>query len=120
MVNAERIALMRRGSALVNAARGGLVDYDAVADAILSGQLGGAAFDVFPEEPVDFGHRLFALASEGFNVVVTPHIAGASTETALRAADGVAEEVRRFLDDEPPLNSLVSFTTASTVPGPSL
>ena len=104
---------MRRGSALVNAARGGLVDYDAVAEAIASGQLGGAAFDVFPEEPVDFSHRLFSLAAEGFNVVLTPHIAGASTETAQRAADGVAEEVRRFLDGEPALNPLVDFAASS-------
>jgi D-3-phosphoglycerate dehydrogenase len=114
MVNAERIALMRRGSALVNAARGGLVDYDAVAEAIASGQLGGAAFDVFPEEPVDFGHRLFSLAAEGFNVVLTPHIAGASTETAQRAADGVAEEVRRYLDGEPALNPLVDFEASAS------
>lgn len=116
MVNAERIGLMRRGSALVNAARGGLVDYDAVVEAIASGQLGGAAFDVFPEEPVDFSHRLFSLAAEGFNVVLTPHIAGASTETAQRAAAGVAEEVRRFLDGEPALNPLVDFAASSATP----
>lgn len=51
LVSAERLALMRPGSYLVSAARGGLVDYDAVTDAIVSGQLGGAAFDVFPSEP---------------------------------------------------------------------
>lgn len=106
MVNAERIALMRPGSLLVNAARGGLVDYDAVADAIESKQLGGAAFDVYPEEPVDFNHRLFSLAHEGHDVVLTPHIAGASKQTAQRAADGVAEEVRRYLDGEPARNPL--------------
>jgi D-3-phosphoglycerate dehydrogenase len=106
MVNAERINLMRPGSLLVNAARGGLVDYDAVADAIENGQLGGAAFDVYPEEPVDFTHRLFSLAHDGHDVVVTPHIAGASKQTAQRAADGVAEEVRRYLDGEPALNPL--------------
>jgi D-3-phosphoglycerate dehydrogenase len=112
MVNAERISLMRPGSLLVNAARGGLVDYDAVAEAIESRQLGGAAFDVYPEEPVDFGHRLFSLAHDGYDVVLTPHIAGASKETAQRAADGVAEEVRRFMDGEPALNPLVDTSTA--------
>ncbi|NJC21539.1 D-3-phosphoglycerate dehydrogenase [Arthrobacter pigmenti] len=106
MVNADRIALMRPGSLLVNAARGGLVDYDAVATAIESGHLGGAAFDVFPEEPVDFSHRLFSLAHEGHDVVVTPHIAGASKQTAQRAAAGVAEEVRRYVQGEPALNPL--------------
>lgn len=107
MVNAERIALMRDGSRIVNAARGGLVDYDAVADAIESGKLAGAAFDVYPEEPVDFNRRIFALAATGYDVVLTPHIAGASRETADRAADGVAEEIRRFLNGEPLLNPLV-------------
>ena len=75
--------------------------------AIDSGHLGGAAFDVYPEEPVDFGHRLFALAREGRDLVLTPHIAGASRETAERAATGVAEEVRRFLAGEPALHPLV-------------
>lgn len=106
MVNADRLGLMRPGSRLVNAARGGLVDYYAVADAIESGRLAGAAFDVYPQEPVDFSHRLFSLAAKGHDVVLTPHIAGASVETAVRAADGVAEEVRRHLAGEPPLNPI--------------
>jgi D-3-phosphoglycerate dehydrogenase len=113
MVNADRIALMPRGSLLVNAARGGLVDYDAVAEAIADGRLAGAAFDVYPEEPVDFSHPLFALAREGSDVVVTPHIAGASRETALRAARGVAEELRRYLSGEPALHPLVEGTPAA-------
>lgn len=108
MVDAARLALMRPGSRLVNAARGGLVDYDAVADAIESGQLAGAAFDVYPQEPVDFSHRLFSLAAQGRDVVLTPHIAGASVETAVRAAEGVAEEVRRHLTGEAPLNPIVA------------
>ncbi|MGW8482134.1 2-hydroxyacid dehydrogenase [Microbacterium sp. NPDC055903] len=108
MVDADTIGLMKPGALLVNAARGGLVDYDAVATAIESGQLGGAAFDVYPEEPVDFDHALFRLAHEGKDVVLTPHIAGASQETAVRAARGVAEEVRRFLAGEAALNPLVA------------
>lgn len=110
IVNAERLALMHPGALLVNSARGGLVDYDAVASALAAGTLGGAAFDVFPEEPADFSHPLFGLAAEGANLVLTPHIAGASVPTAQRAADGVAEEVRRFLAGEPALNPLVDGT----------
>lgn len=106
MVDAATLALMKPGALLVNAARGGLVDYDAVASALASGALGGAAFDVYPEEPVDFDHALFRLAEEGKDVVLTPHIAGASQETAVRAARGVAEEVRRFLGGLPALNPL--------------
>jgi D-3-phosphoglycerate dehydrogenase len=97
LVSARRLALMRPGSYLVNAARGGLVDYDAVTDAVVSGRLGGVAVDVFPSEPADFSHPLFAAARAGHNIVMTPHIAGASTQTAYRAAEGVAQELGRFL-----------------------
>lgn len=107
LVNADRLRLMPAGARLVNAARGGLVDYDAVADAVESGRLAGAAFDVYPGEPVDFGLRLIALAKGGYDVVLTPHIAGASKETAERAAAGAAEEVRRYLDGLPALHGLV-------------
>ncbi len=107
IVNAERLALLPDGAVLVNAARGGLVDYEAVADAIETGRLRAAAFDVFPSEPVDFSSRLLTLAKDGHDIVLTPHIAGASTQTAQRAADGVAEEVRRYLDGEPALHALV-------------
>ncbi|WP_300342619.1 2-hydroxyacid dehydrogenase [Nesterenkonia sp.] len=107
MVNAELLERMPPGGLLVNAARGGVVDYDAVAESLQRGHLAGAAFDVYPEEPVDFGHKLFELARKGHDLVLTPHIAGASRETARRAAEGVAEEVRRFLDGEAALNPLV-------------
>ncbi|MFJ4173127.1 2-hydroxyacid dehydrogenase [Microbacterium sp. NPDC089696] len=113
MVNADTLALMKPGALLVNAARGGLVDYDAVADSIETGGLGGAAFDVYPEEPVDFDHALFRLAKDGRDVVVTPHIAGASQETAVRAARGVADELRRFLHGEPVMHPLTDGVRAA-------
>lgn len=117
MVNRERLALMPPGALLVNAARGGLVDYDSVADALESGHLGGAAFDVYPSEPADFGHRLFQLAHRGHDLVLTPHIAGASVETARRAAEGTAQEVSRFLTGEPALNPLVEGEDLLTTRG---
>ncbi|WP_424217160.1 2-hydroxyacid dehydrogenase (plasmid) [Streptomyces sp. BI20] len=97
MIDAERIALMPRGSVLVNCARGALLDYDAVCDALDSGQLAGAAFDVYPVEPVPADSRL--LTTPG--VVMTPHIAGASQEVAHKAARIVAAEVDRWLRGEP-------------------
>jgi len=112
VVNASRLALMRPGAIVVNAARGGLVDYDAVADALASGHLGGAALDVFPTEPVDMCLRLLKLAEEGRNVVLSPHVAGASRETARRAAAGTAEELRRHLDGEPALHPVRSGAMA--------
>lgn len=97
LIGAAQLARMRPGSVLVNCARGALADYDAVLDALDSGQLFAAGFDVFPVEPVPPGSRL--LAHPG--VVMTPHLAGASRDTAHRAAEIVAGEVARFLRGEP-------------------
>ncbi|GAA3712592.1 2-hydroxyacid dehydrogenase [Zhihengliuella alba] len=101
LFSAERIAAMRPGAILVNAARGPLMDYDAAAEALESGRLGGVALDVYPAEPADTDHRLFELARAGANVVLTPHIAGASVETAERAATGVAVDLGNFLAGRP-------------------
>ncbi|MEV6671766.1 2-hydroxyacid dehydrogenase [Streptomyces sp. NPDC051162] len=97
MINRDRIAAMPRGSVLVNCARGALLDYDALCDALDSGQLAGAGLDVFPEEPVPAGSRL--LTTPG--VVLTPHIAGGSRQVAHKAAASVAAEVGRHLRGEP-------------------
>lgn len=113
VVSRARLGLMRPGAYIVNSARGPLVDYDAVADAIEAGRLAGAAFDVFPTEPADFGHRIFALANSGANIVLTPHIAGASRQTALRAAAGVAEDLYRWAKGEPLLHPLSAVPPVS-------
>ncbi|MFG2582772.1 2-hydroxyacid dehydrogenase [Streptomyces malaysiensis] len=97
MISRARIASVPRGAVLVNCARGALVDYDAVCDALESGHLGGAGFDVHPAEPVPAGSRL--LSTPG--IVLTPHIAGASREVAHKAARIVAAEVARYLRGEP-------------------
>lgn len=97
MISTEQLALMPAGSVLVNCARGALVDYDAVCDALDSGHLHGAAFDVFPEEPIPSGSRLLRTP----NIVMTPHLAGASRETAQKAAAIVAADVGRYVRGEP-------------------
>ncbi|MEU5299823.1 2-hydroxyacid dehydrogenase [Streptomyces noursei] len=97
MIGRAQIAAMPRGSVLVNCARGALLDYDAVCDALETGHLAGAGFDVFPEEPVPAGSRL--LTARG--VVLTPHIAGGSQQVAHKAAEIVAAEVGRYLRGEP-------------------
>ena len=97
MIGAAQIAAMPAGSVLVNCARGALLDYDAVCDALDSGHLFGAAFDVFPQEPIPAGSRLLSTP----NIVMTPHLAGASKETAANAAQIVAEDVGRYLRGEP-------------------
>jgi D-3-phosphoglycerate dehydrogenase len=99
MIGADQIALMPRGAVLVNTARGGLLDYDATVDALESGQLGAAAFDVFPSEPVPAGERLLTAP----NVVMTPHLAGATRQTAHRAGSLAAEAVAAYLSGKDPL-----------------
>jgi D-3-phosphoglycerate dehydrogenase / 2-oxoglutarate reductase len=97
MIGAAELARMPRGGVLINCARGSLVDYDAVCDALDSGRLFAAGFDVYPEEPIPADSRL--LRTEG--IVMTPHLAGASRETAHNAARITAEEVARFLNGKP-------------------
>lgn len=88
LIGAAQLAKTKKGVVIVNAARGGLVDEQALADAIASGQVGGAGIDVFATEPTT-ASPLFGLP----NVVVTPHL-GASTEEAQdRAGTDVARSV---------------------------
>src|SRR6185436_11433461 len=76
IIDAEAIARMRDGVRIINAARGELIDLDALVDGLESGKVGGAALDVFPQEPFT-GHPIL----ERDDVVVTPHL-GPSTEEA--------------------------------------
>lgn len=100
LVGRAALARLPEGSYLVNCARGGLLDYDAACDALASGRLAGAAFDVYAQEPPPAGHRLFQLARDGHNVITTPHVAGASRAVAEKAARIVAAEVARFAKGE--------------------
>lgn len=93
MIGAKELARLPRGAVLVNTARGGLLDYDAVVDALESGHLGGAAFDVYAEEPLPATSRLLTAP----RVVLTPHLAGATRQTAERAASLAAAEVATYL-----------------------
>jgi D-3-phosphoglycerate dehydrogenase / 2-oxoglutarate reductase len=97
---AGQFAAMKRGAYFVNTARGALVDYSALTDALRSRHLRGAAIETFGVEPVPADWELLRLD----NVTLTPHIAGASVKTIKFAAQAAAEEVRRFLRGEPPLN----------------
>ena len=97
MIGGKQLAVMPPNAVLINCARGSLVDYDAVCDALDRGHLWGAGFDVFPEEPIPADSRLLKTK----HIVMTPHIAGASKQTAEKAARIAAGEVRRFLANEP-------------------
>ncbi|NNU80246.1 phosphoglycerate dehydrogenase [Halovulum dunhuangense] len=92
ILSAERIAKMKKGARLVNCARGGLVDEAAVAEALKSGHLAGAAFDVFDVEPAT-ENPLFGLD----NVVCTPHLGASTTEAQENVALQVAEQMSDYL-----------------------
>jgi len=89
LFDATRVAAMKRGSVLINSARGGVLDEAAVAAALKSGQLGGAAIDVFESEPLPAG-SVFAGCP---NLVLTPHIAGLSVESNERVSSLIAQRV---------------------------
>ena len=97
MIGADELALMPAGSVLVNSARGGLLDHDALCDALESGHLAAAALDTFPAEPLPPDSRLF----DAPRLVRTPHIAGCSREVAENAAHICADEVARWVAGEP-------------------
>jgi D-3-phosphoglycerate dehydrogenase len=100
MINKETLSQMKKGSYFINTARGPLVNYDDLYEALASGHLRGAMLETFDVEPVPPDNRFLKLP----NVTLTPHIAGASVKTVSYAAGLAAEEVRRYLAGEPALN----------------
>ncbi|SFO37762.1 D-3-phosphoglycerate dehydrogenase [Geodermatophilus obscurus] len=95
LIGAEELATTKRGVIVVNAARGGLVDEAALADALRSGQVGAAGIDVYATEPTT-DSPLFALP----NTVVTPHLGASTTEAQDKAGTAVAHSVRLALQGE--------------------
>jgi D-3-phosphoglycerate dehydrogenase / 2-oxoglutarate reductase len=100
MMGREALLKMKPDATLVNTARGPLLDYDALYEVMSSGHLRGAMLETFAIEPVPVDLPLLKLP----NVTLTPHIAGASVKTVTHAAGLAAEEVRRYLAGEGPLN----------------
>jgi (S)-sulfolactate dehydrogenase len=95
LIDAARIAAMKPGAILVNAARGGVVDEEAVAAALKAGHLGGAALDVFEAEPLTA--EAAAIFAGVPNLILTPHIAGVTVESNSRVSDLVADRVLAHL-----------------------
>jgi len=94
LINAATIEKMKKGARIVNAARGELIDENALAEALKNGKLAGAALDVFAEEPPK-NSPLVGLT----NVIATPHVAGSTTEAQEEVGTQVAVQIRDYLAD---------------------
>ncbi|GHJ37532.1 hypothetical protein Sm713_31410 [Streptomyces sp. TS71-3] len=97
LVNADNLRLLPPGAVLVNSARSGLLDYAPLPELLESGRLGALALDVYDIEPPPSNWPLLSAP----NVVTTPHLAGATRQTAHRAARMSAGEAARHLRGEP-------------------
>jgi phosphoglycerate dehydrogenase-like enzyme len=104
MVDAGFLAAMKDGALLVNAARGVVVDTDALLTELTRGRL-RAALDVTDPEPLPAGHPLWTAPG----LLLTPHVAGAVPETNARAAAAVVEQLARVLAGQPLLNLVDSY-----------
>ncbi len=93
LLNAARLAQVKSGAIVINSARGGVVDEAAVVAALRRGHLGGAALDVFEQEPLKSG----ALFADCPNLILTPHIAGVSLESNERVSELIARKVLEVL-----------------------
>ena len=93
MIGERELSRMRRGSLLINTARGPVVDEAALLQALQSGQLEGAGLDTFDTEPLPSGHPLLALP----NVLLTPHVAGVTRNAALQVANITARNIVDYL-----------------------
>lgn len=96
MIGRAEVARMKRGARLINASRGTVVDLEALAEALKSKRLSGAALDVFPTEPKTAGERFDSPVSRMENVLLTPHIAGNTEEAQKNIGTEVAGKLIRF------------------------
>ncbi|MCU1325468.1 MAG: D-3-phosphoglycerate dehydrogenase [Bryobacterales bacterium] len=112
MIGVREISLMKKGAALINAARGTVVDIEALADALHSEHLSGAAVDVFPSEPKTGGEEFVSPLRGHENVILTPHIAGSTEEAQKNIGREVADKLIRYSNNGSTLTA-VNFPEVS-------
>jgi phosphoglycerate dehydrogenase-like enzyme len=108
IIDAQALALMKAGSSLINTARGGLVDEEALARALQSGQLAGAGLDAFAEEPLPPDHPFLRVP----NVVLSSHVAGNDTRSINDMAADAARNIVDVLAGRLPAASMVNVPSA--------
>lgn len=99
MMSREKLARMKDGAYLINYSRGNVVDIDALADELRSGRLGGAAIDVFPEEPKAKGEPFKSPLQGMENVILTPHIGGSTLEAQEAIGVEVSSKLIKFINN---------------------
>lgn len=100
LVGADELRLMKQNAILINVARGGIVDEQALVAALEDGHLAGAGLDVYEEEPLPANHPLWEMD----NVIVSPHVAGATELRVDKALCLIEDNIRRFLEGRPLLH----------------
>jgi D-3-phosphoglycerate dehydrogenase len=98
MISERELALMRKGSCLVNASRGSVVNVEALVNALKSGHILGAALDVFPDEPVSNNDPFISELQQFDNVILSPHVGGSTVEAQENIGTEVAEKLVKYSD----------------------
>ena len=110
MIGKDQIGIMKPGSLLLNASRGGVVDLDALREALLKGHLGGCAIDVHPDEPISNTQSWISPLQGLKNVILTPHIGGSTEQAQERIGLDLSSKIKRFVESGEVMDS-VNFPT---------
>lgn len=115
LIGREQLAKMKKSSLLINASRGSVVDYEALAEFLKNGHLAGAAADVFPTEPASNSEKFSSPLQDFDNVLLTPHIGGSTQEAQENIGLEVAEKLIRYSDNGSTVGA-VNFPQVSIQP----
>jgi D-3-phosphoglycerate dehydrogenase / 2-oxoglutarate reductase len=115
MISEEQFSRMKKGALFINASRGTVVDYNALARHLENGHLAGAAADVFPEEPASNNEKFISSLQQFDNVILTPHIGGSTQEAQENIGLEVAEKLIRYSDNGSTVGA-VNFPQVSIQP----
>ncbi len=115
LISTQELNKMKKGAFLINASRGSVVDYDAVAKALKDGKLAGGAADVFPKEPASNSEPFYSVLQEFDNVILTPHIGGSTSEAQENIGMEVSEKLIRYSDNGSTIGT-VNFPSISLQP----